>query len=144
MSHFFNNAKQQISSGNLDFSTDDIRVVLVMTDTTVDTEVDVTFLSAFTTLDEMDGANYARKPFANETLTKDAPNNRSEFDADDITYTALGAGTRQVSGALLYLHVTNDADSPAVAYIDDGGFPIIANGGDVTIQWNAEGILHFS
>ncbi|MBL4871768.1 MAG: hypothetical protein JKX72_12550 [Robiginitomaculum sp.] len=106
-------------------------------------ELDTGFLGSFTDLDEMDGANYARKTFASQTLTKDAPNNRSEFDADDITYTALGAGTRQVAGALIYLHVTNDADSPAIAYIDDGGFPIIANGGDVTIQWNGEGILHF-
>lgn len=144
MSFFYNNAKHQLALGNLDFATDDLRVALVMTNTTVDTEDDVIFLTAFTTLDEMDGANYVRKAFAGEALTKDSPNNRSEFDANDITWTALGAGTRSVAGALVYLHVTDDTDSPAIAYIDDGGFPFVANGGDVTIQWNAEGILHFT
>ena len=143
MSFFYNNAKQQLASGNLNFATDDLRVALVMTNTTADTEDDVAFLADFTTLDEFDGTNYVRKTLAGNALAKDATNNRSEFDANDVTWTALGAGTRQASGMILFLQVTNDSDSPAIAFIDDGGFPFTANGGDVTIQWNAEGIVQF-
>ena len=134
-------AKTAILNGDIDFAVDDIRLALVMTNTTADTDQDMANIADITTLDEMDGANYARKSLAGEAVNEDAANNRAEFDATDVTWTALGAGTRQVAGAVLYKHVTNDADAVLIAYIDTGGFPFTANGGDVTVTWNAEGIL---
>ena len=137
----YNYAKAKLLSGDIDLDADDIRVLLVMTNSTCDTEDDCDFIDQFTTLDEMDGANYVRKALAGEAVAVDLPNNRGEFDAENVTWTALGVGTRQVLGAVLYKFVTNDADSIPIAYIDSGGFPFDANGGDVTITWNAEGIL---
>ena len=137
----YTHAKAALLNGDIDFAADDIRVLLVMTNTTVDTEVDVDTISAFTTLDEMDGANYARKALANEAVTEDEANDRGEFDADDVTWSALGAGTRNVQAAVVFKHVTDDTDSVPIAYIDTGGFPFAASGADVTIQWNAEGIV---
>ena len=137
----YNYAKAKLLSGDIDLDADDIRVLLVMTNSTCDTEDDCDFIDQFTTLDEMDGANYVRKALAGEVVAVDLPNNRGEFDAENVTWTALGVGTRQVLGAVLYKFVTNDADSIPIAYIDSGGFPFDANGGDVTITWNAEGIL---
>ena len=137
----YNYAKAKLLSGDIDLDADDIRVLLVMTNSTCDTEDDCDFIDQFTTLDEMDGANYVRKALAGEAVAVDLPNNRGEFDAENVTWTALGVGTRQVLGAVLYKHVTNDADSIPIAYIDSGGFPFDANGGDVTITWNDEGIL---
>ena len=120
----------------------DIRLALLMTNTTADTEEDKEFVSGFTTLDEMDGANYVRKALASEAIETDTTNNRGEFSGTSpVTWTALGAGTRQVAGILLYKHVTNDADSIPVAWIDTGGFPITANGGDLTVTINAEGLV---
>ena len=133
--------KTLLANKGLQLGTDDLRIILVMTNSTADTEEDKEFVGDFTTLDEYDGTNNTRKTLANDALNEDLPNNRAEFDADNITWTALGVGTRQALGMVLYLHVTNDADSKPVAYIDTGGFPFDGNGGDVTVTWNAEGIL---
>lgn len=134
-------AKAKIAKGEIDFVNDDIRVLLVMTNTTADTEQDKEFIGDLTTLDEFDGANYARKALGSQAVNQDDPNNRAEFDAADVTWTALGAGTRQAQGAVLYKFVTNDADSPLIGWIDTGGFPFTGNGADVVAIWNAEGIL---
>lgn len=120
---------------------DDIRIILVMTNTTADTEQDAQFVGSFTTLDEYDGANYARKALANQVVNTDLVNNRGEFDADNITWTALGVGTRQAQGMIVYKHVGADGVNPVIGWIDTGGFPFSGNGGDVTVAWNAEGIL---
>lgn len=137
-------AKAKLMSGGIDLDTDDIRTILVMTNTTADTDQDAEFVSSVTTLDEMDGAAYVRKALVNEAVAADLVNNRGEFDADDVTWTALGAGIRDVAAVVVYKHVTVDTDSPIIAYIDSGGFPITANGGDLTIQWNAEGIIQLT
>jgi len=141
-------AKARLLSGDLDLNAHDIRVALVMTNTTADTEEDAGTLSAFSTLDEYDGANYARKALDNEAVNTDTTNDRGEFDADDITWTALGAGTRQAAALLLYRHVdgTAAADQP-IAYIDTTSpsvMPFSGNGGDVSVAWNAEGILQLT
>ena len=139
-------AKTKFKSGlmtasfNLNASAD-VRAILCMTNTTADTEEDAEFVGSITTLDEMDGANYARKTLAGEAVAADLTNNRGEFDFTDPVWSALGAGTRQVAGLLLLKFVTNDADSPAIAWIDSGGFPFSANGGDFTFQVNAEGAI---
>lgn len=140
-SFVYNRAKAKFLSGDIDWNTHDMRALLVMTNTTADTEDDTEFIGGLVTLDEMDGANYVRKSLASEAVNFDAANNRGEADADDVTWAALGAGTRSIAGVVIFRFVTNDADSPLVAYIDSGGFPIAANGGDLTIQWNVEGIL---
>lgn len=145
-SFVYTHAKALLLEGALDFDTagDDIRVMLVMTNTTTDTEEDVTTISGFTTLDEYDGANYARQALANEVVNEDAANNRGEFDADDDEFSGgsgLGVGTRQAQAMVVYKHVTNDTDSIPIAFIDTGGFPFDGNGGQVTVTWNAEGIL---
>jgi hypothetical protein len=129
---------------DLDEAGHDIRVALCMSNTTADTETDKATISGFTTLDEMDGANYVRKALASQTVTEDGANARAEFDATDVTWTALGAGTRAVAGMLVYRHITNDTDSVPIAWIDTGGFPITANGGDLTVQWSVEGILQLT
>lgn len=117
----------------------DTRVILVSTNTTADTETDVEFISGFTTLDEFNGAGYARVALTNEAINEDDPNARAEFDADDAAFGAISNGTRQITGAIIYEHVTNDADSIPLFYL-----PLTPNfspgGSTVTLNWNAEGI----
>ena len=142
-SFVYNEAKRALLAGEFDMDTDDIRVMLVMSNTTADTEKDVNTISAITTLDECDGTNYARKALANESITEGA--NKAIFDADDVVWTALGTGTRQVQAAIVYKHVTNDADSVPIAYIDGSGFPFNGGDADVTVSWHASnGILNLS
>ena len=145
-SYGFDHAKALLLKGDLDFDEagNDIRVALLMTNTTADTEKTKTTLTGaggFTTLDDCDGANYVRKALANQVVSEDAGGNRGEFSADAVTWTALGVGTRQVQGMLIYKFVTNDSDSIPIAWIDTGGFPFWGNGSDVTMTPNAQGLL---
>lgn len=135
--------KAALLRGEIDLHTTgaDLRMLLVMSNTTADTDQDLENIGDIGTLDEYDGANYARKTLTGEAVTQDDANNRGEADFDDVTWTALGAGTRSCVGAVVYKHVTNDADAVLIAYIDTGGFPFAGNGGDVVFQVNAEGFL---
>jgi hypothetical protein len=144
MSFAYTPAKMALATGALALDTADIRVLLVMSNTTADTEQDAATIGGFTTLDEYDGAAYVRKAFAGETVTEDDPNNRAEFTADPVTWTALGVGTRQAVGMVIYLFVTNDADSLPIAYVDTGGFPFDGNGLDVLLTPNAEGLIQLT
>ncbi len=141
MSFVYTPAKTALLNGELDFAADDIRVALVMEGTTADTEEDTALMNAFSTLDEQDGTNYVRKALASEAVNEDTANDRAEFDATDVTWSALGAGATPVEGALIYKHVTNDTDSIPLFFITTGridGFQ--GNGSDFTIQWNLQGI----
>jgi hypothetical protein len=142
--HVFNKAKQLLPIGGIDIDNDDIKVLLVMTNTTVDSDnAGINFINDIITLDEMDGANYVRKSLTGEVVNLDDPNSRAEFDAADVTWTALGNGSRAVQGLLIFKFVTNDADSVPMAYIE---FSPTQNpgGADFTVQWNVEGIIQFS
>lgn len=145
-SQVYNDFKRASAAAEIDLDAggDDIRIKLVMGLTTVDTENDgIVNLADFTTIDEMDGANYAVKALANELVRVDDANDRAEFDADPVTYTALGNGTSDVVGVLLYKHVATDADHVAIAFIEFA-VPQSPGGSDFVITWNAEGILNLS
>lgn len=142
-SRVFNNAKARTASGDMDLNSDDMRVVLCMTNTTTDTENDaIVNTSNFTTLDEMDGANYARQALVNEAVVVDDANDRAEFDADDVTINSLGNGTRQIQTILIHEHIVNDAGSFPFCVHDIT--TINPGGANFTIQWNAEGIAQLA
>ncbi len=146
----YTRGKREIALGDVHLDTDDIRLIPVMTNTTADTEKDKATISAFTTLDEFDGgaaypkAFASRDALASEAVNEDTANDRAEFDATDYVFSALEAGTRAIQGIIVYQHKTNDADSVPLFWIEDGGFPFTANGSDLTMQWNAEGIAQIS
>ena len=133
----------KLIDGTIDLNSHDMRVALVMSNTTADTETDVEFMNGFTTLDEMNGSGYSRATLANEAVNTDLTNDRAEFDADDITFSALGNGTRQIQGYIVLRHVTNDTDSLPVVYRDFAA-TINPGGNDVVVQWNAEGIVQLA
>ena len=137
-------AKSKMMSGDIDL-TGDIRILMVMSNSTCDTEEDTTFIDQFTTLDECDGAGYARVQLVGEAVAPDLPNDRGEFDANDLApaWAALGVGTRQNVGIVVYLFVADDTDSIPLYWIDTCtgvGFPFDGNGGAVNLTWHAEGI----
>lgn len=148
---FYNEAARAIAAGEIDLNADDIRVMLLMTNTTADTENDgIVNIDDFTAVDEMDGANYgAPKELANEAVNKDDANDRAEFDADDLTaggtgWTALGNGTRAVQGALIYKHVDGSDANDLVICFSEFGSTVNPGGSDFGIQWNAEGIAQLT
>lgn len=137
-------AAQKLAKGDLDLDTADLRVMLCMSNTTADTERNVSTLSGFTTLDEYDGSGYSRYDLGASSIAIDAGNSRVEIDYGDGTFgAAVGAGTRQWVGMLFYINVdgTNANDWP-VAWADltaNNG-----NGGAVNITVNAEGALQLT
>ena len=141
MSFVYNEFKKQLLIGGINLSTADVRVALVMSNTTADTEDDANTFADFTTLDECDGSGYARATLTPEAVTEDPTNNRAVFDAADASFPTLGAGTRQNVAAIVYIHngALSSQQIPAF-YIDDGGFPFTAAGATFVLQWSATGI----
>ncbi len=140
----YTEATRAFMEAELDLNaTDDVRMIIVMSNTTTDTEEDVTTMGGFTTLDEYDGTGYVAggQTLDNEVVNKDDANNRSEFDADDEVFSNLGVGTRQAVAIVVFKFITSFSLSLPLAFMDTGGFPFDGNGNDVTFEWNAEGII---
>lgn len=133
-----NIGKSRAWSADMDLNGDDMRLILCMTNTTADTDVDADNTGTYT-LDEMDGTNYARQALGNEAVNTDDTNDRAEFDADDVQIASLGNGTRQMQGALIHEHITNDAASFPFVWVEFAA-TINPGGSTFSIAWNAEGI----
>lgn len=143
-SNIKNIAKLRTWAGDMDLSSTGtggatMKLLLAMTNTTADTDIDSSHVGDLATLDEMDGANYARVTLANQTVVEDTTNDLAYFDADDVTFTSLGNGTRQVQGALIFQFITNDAGSFMFCWVEFAS-TINPGGSNLTIQWNAGGI----
>lgn len=142
----YNPALASILKGDIVFDTDDIRIALLMTNTTADTETDgIVNLSDFTTLDEADATGYARQALASEAVNTDNTNDRAEFDAADDSFTGLGGdASRNYQGLLLYKHVDGtNANDIAIAYIPFSS-ALNSTATQVDIPFDAEGILQLA
>jgi hypothetical protein len=67
------------------------------------------------------------------------------FDGGDLTFSSVSAGNS--IEALVIYRKNSGANTTwrLVAYIDTGatGLPVTPNGGDITVTWNASGIVQF-
>ena len=142
----YNRATRDIMKGDVDMDTKATTVVLVGTNSGISTDTGAATVSAFANLQEYTGANYARKNLLSSayTVTEDGANNRTEWDASNVTYTALGSDADSCGGILIYLgsSTDNDTDNVPLAFLDITTFN--GNTGDVTISWNAQGIVQYS
>ena len=142
----YNEAKGFFADGTVDWDTDDIRVALLMTDTTADTQNDdVHDLADFTTLDECDATGYARVALASEAVNIDDGNDRDELDATNASFTGLsGDATRDIQGALVFKYVDGTAANDlAIAFIDfTADIPKTAT--QIDVPWDAQGILQLA
>lgn len=78
-----------------------------------------------------------RKTLASKAVNEDATNDRSVFDAADVTWTALGGLTNDtVASAVVVKEITNDAASPILLQLDISP-DVVSNGGDFTIAFAA-------
>lgn len=128
---------------NLTEGQDDVRVALLASSTTADTEEETALMNAFTTLDEFDGANYVRKTLSSQAVAIDTANDRVEFDFEDLTWTALGSGTREAQGILILSHETDDTDSIPLAFIEFASTQD-PGGSDFTVTPDAEGAIQLA
>lgn len=81
-----------------------------------------------------------------KTITNDTGNSRAEFDAADHVYTAIGNGTNATFDQIV-IGREQDAGATDANTVLLGHATVAStttNGGDVTLQWNAEGILQLT
>lgn len=144
----YNSAKGEFLDGTIDWDTDtDLKILLLEGTTSTPTDPDHTVVNDIVA-DEFSDTNYTgghagsgRKTLANKAVNVDNANDRAEADADDVTWTSLG-GTNSVIGAVIFKENTADTDSTLICFIDLAD--TATNGGDFTIQWNAEGIFQLT
>ena len=83
------------------------------------------------------GAGYTAggKTLANQAVTQNNTNDRSELDADNVTWTALGPlSPATPSHGILWNDTPTSPADPLIAYIELG--TTATNGGDYTIAWS--------
>lgn len=137
----YNTFKKRLIDGGITWSSADIRLLLITNGYTVD--ADDVFVNDLTPVsNELSGTGYTRKTLVSKSTSQDDVNNRAEGTADNVSFTGINAGT--AAACVLFVQVTNDTDSWLICFIDTGGFPVTTNGGDLTIQWNAEGIIQLT
>jgi hypothetical protein len=148
----YNKFLQLNASGQLDLDAAGtvLRVLLERSTSTYAPNKDHDFLDSFTTGGgiEITVASYSRKTLANKAVNLDDPNDRAEFDFDDVAFGALESG-QTVNGIIIYQQIGGDdltpADDPLICRIDTAtGLPLILNGQAVTITINVEGLLQIS
>jgi len=139
-----------MANGTLDLDNDTIKCMLVMTNTTADTDNatadTLTGTNPIGTLDEFDGAGYTggwggagRKTLANITVS-DSGGTMTFDNTADLTWTSLSAGTRSITGVLIFRAGTaDDTTGVPIAFLEVAD--TAANGGDITIAFDASGIL---
>ncbi|MFQ5641666.1 MAG: hypothetical protein ACE5IR_27135 [bacterium] len=151
-SFIYNTAKKEIMDNTIDLDTDTLKVMLVTSSYVANADDDVVDASgANDPVDhELTGTGYiagwgnsGRKALTSVTATADKTNDRAELDAADLTWSGINAGTA-AAAIIIKEGGANDTTSRLIAYIDSGGFPITTNGGDLTVTWNAEGIIHLT
>jgi len=137
----YNIAKLDFMKGDLDLINDDIRCALVMANTDADTDVDAEVMDDFASLDEDDATGYARVALASNALVINTVLELVKFEADDTTFSGLGAdATRAVVGAVLLKHITNDTDSVPICFIPIAPtMPVFAI--NIILQWEPAGII---
>lgn len=147
----YNLGKKELLDGTIDLGANTIKAMLVTSSYIANANNDFVADGGADDADdhELTGTGYdpgfagsGRKTLGSITIVEDDGNNRAEFDAADLTWSGIDAGT--AAAVIIYRHLTNDGLSTLIAYIDTGGFPVVTNGGDLTITWNAEGIIHLT
>jgi hypothetical protein len=61
------------------------------------------------------------------------------FDATDLTLSSIEAGLRPNASIVIYYHDTDDLTSVPIAVLPAD---FTGNGGDVVLQWHADGIFY--
>jgi hypothetical protein len=122
-SALYNFARELFLNGDIDWTSDDIRVILVDT-------ADYTFSQTHNYLDDVEGA--AR--VATSSALSGKTTTDGVADASDVSIS--GVSGDQFEAIIIYKHTGTEGTSPLIAYIDDyTGIPTTPNGSSITIAW---------
>lgn len=139
--HLYVTGSKELWDGTIDLLTDAVKMLLLNAGYTSDPDDDVVDASGSDDVvdHEVSGTGYTagwgesgRKALASKTITADKANNRSAFDAADLTWTSLGADCGAITEACLIKEGgANDTTSRLISHHD---FAVTPNGGDITMQ----------
>lgn len=118
-------ARAAFLNGDIDWTNDDIRAILI------DTASYTVNLSTHDFLDDIPGGARVATSSALSGKTSTA----GVADANDVTFSAVSGAT--VEAVVIYKHTGTESTSNLIAYMDTGmtGLPVTPNGGDITVQW---------
>lgn len=125
----YNSAKEAFISGDIDLTSDTIKVALVSST--------YTYNSAHDFFDDVSGQIGTSETLGSKTVTD------GTFDAADSTFSSVTAGST-VDAYIIYQDTGNTATSHLIAYFDTdsgGAISIPTNGGDITIAYSGSGIF---
>ena len=131
-SSVYNRGKKMLGNGDTIWGTQVIGVILVASGYTPD--VDHNFVSDLTA--ELSGGNYVRKVLASKAVTENDTDDRFEYAATAVTWTALEAAAGSPTKAIIYDNTNgSDATRDLIAWIELQS-PPVPNGGDYVVQWD--------
>jgi hypothetical protein len=139
----YNNFKEQVMEGvfNLASGEDTLQIILVSGHTP---DIDAHDEYADVSGDEYgtgDGYTAGGETLTGQDVTQDNANDRGIFDADDVTWSSLGA-LAPATPSHCILYDDTPAGDPLICYWELGS--TATNGGDYTLQFNAVGIITLS
>lgn len=137
----YDNFRLKMMNGNaINFATagDTIKVAFT-TVTYSPTQATDSFWSTPQT-NEVSGTNYTAGGSALASKTLNLASGTVTFDAADVTFTQNAAGFSNGQIVVLYKDTGTASTSPLIAY-DNRGASFGNVAGDLTVQWNASGII---
>jgi len=130
-----NHYHYQLLSGNIDYGTDAIKIILMNTTFTFDKDAHAT-LAAVTASQIATGNGYTQdsKTLTTVAVTEDDVNDKAYVTCDDPSWTASGGDIGPFGAAILYDDTT--ADDTVIGCVDFGVDYTIYNGA----SWSAKNI----
>jgi hypothetical protein len=129
----------------IDWETDNLDALLLMTNTTADTQPDATTVAGITTLDESDATDYAHEDVTNPAVSADDGDDEMVWTSDNWVWgdgTALGGdATRDYQGALLVKYVDGSTGDIPLLFVDFSA-DVTSAATQVTAPAPAEGFLN--
>jgi len=135
----------QAGTADLDWEDNALIYIALYSDTALGGTITASTGTTYAVIDalgtQLSGEGYVDTGKALETVTVDLPTEGAaattlRLNAADVTWTGINAGT--IKWALIYW---KSDPKPAICAIDLAD--TVTNGGDITIQWGAEGIIKF-
>ena len=121
----YNNYREEAMKGLRALNTEVIKVTGVT--------AAYTYNAAHTSINDIPGANrvHTSAALSNKTTTNGI------FDADDVTFTAVAAGSA-IAALVVYVEAGTSASSTLILYLDSAAqLPVTPNGGDIIVQWDS-------
>ena len=129
-----------MNGGGIDLDTDTIKVMLLTNAATI-TEATHDFIDDVSANECTPGGNYAAGGSALASKTVNLSGGTVTFDAADLTWSQHASNPTTARKMVIYKDTGTPSTSPVIAFGTLAAADIDMTAGDLTLQWNASGIL---